>query len=116
MQTQNQGQGQTLAAVSAQTPAQTSSACYTGAHSETESEQNTPIKIRIGDTSNFLVTRAKCCNPRYGDSIVGYVSRGRGITVHRADCKNFNRIANVNERKIPVLWEEQKNGTPKPAR
>ncbi|MFC2289805.1 MAG: RelA/SpoT family protein [Treponema lecithinolyticum] len=116
VQTQNQGQGQTLAAVSAQTSAQTSSAYYTGAHGETEGEQNTPIKIRIGDTSNFLVTRAKCCNPRYGDSIVGYVSRGRGITVHRADCKNFNRIANVNERKIPVLWEEQKNGTPKPAR
>lgn len=68
--------------------------------------EDAPVKIRIGDTTNFMITVARCCNPKYGDDIVGYVSRGRGITVHRADCRNFCRIPNINERYISVIWEE----------
>ena len=71
-------------------------------------ENEAPVKIRIGDTTNFMINVAKCCNPRFGDVIVGYVSRGRGIIVHKKDCRNFERIPNIEERYIPVIWEEIK--------
>jgi GTP pyrophosphokinase len=64
------------------------------------------VRIRIGDTTNFMITRAKCCKPKFGEAIVGYVSRGRGIIVHRTDCPNFACIPNVNERTIPVVWDD----------
>ena len=58
--------------------------------------------------SIFMINVAKCCSPKFGDEIVGYVSRGRGIIVHKKDCKNFERIPNIEERYIPVIWEETK--------
>ena len=73
-----------------------------------QEENDAPVKIRIGDTTNFMIHVAKCCNPRFGDEIVGYVSRGRGIIVHKKDCRNFERIPNIEERYIPVIWEEIK--------
>lgn len=71
------------------------------------------VKIRIGDTTNFLITIARCCSPVYEDEIVGYVSRGRGIIVHRADCRNFSRIPNINERSVEVIWEQLPAQEPK---
>jgi GTP pyrophosphokinase len=62
-------------------------------------------KIRVGDTTNFMVTKAKCCNPEFGDAIVGFVSRGRGIIVHRADCRTFLRIPHNEERTLSVAWD-----------
>lgn len=70
-------------------------------------DTDVPLKIRIGDTTNFMINTANCCKPRHGDSIVGYVSRGRGIIVHRSDCHNFNKIHNIDERVITVVWEEK---------
>lgn len=70
-------------------------------------------KIRIGDTTNFLITIARCCSPVYGDEIVGYVSRGRGIIVHKANCRTFSRIPNINERSVEVIWEQQDLQEPK---
>lgn len=64
-------------------------------------------KIRIGNTTNFLVTIAKCCNPKFGDPIVGYVSIGRGVIVHRADCRLFQRIPNIEKRTIEVIWDTE---------
>ncbi|WP_245523715.1 RelA/SpoT family protein [Treponema brennaborense] len=63
-------------------------------------------KIRIGTTTNFLVTKAGCCKPVFGDPIVGFVSRGRGIIIHRADCSVFARIPNCKERSLEVEWDE----------
>ncbi|WP_238626271.1 RelA/SpoT family protein [Aggregatilinea lenta] len=65
-----------------------------------------PVKadgMRIDETSGLLVTLARCCNPTYGDDIAGFITRGKGITVHRADCKN---VLNTNEpeRIINVTW------------
>ncbi len=59
--------------------------------------------MRIDGTGGLLVTLARCCNPVYGDEIVGFITRGKGVTVHRADCKN---ILNTNEpeRIISVTW------------
>ena len=57
----------------------------------------------VGD----LYTRlANCCKPVYGDSIVGYVTRGRGITVHRGDCPNMRNVGE-DGRKVQVSWGEQ---------
>lgn len=64
-----------------------------------------PLKSASG-IRQTLASTAKCCRPKYGDPIVGYVSRGRGIIVHRADCKNFSRIANVAERTVQVMWKD----------
>ena len=62
-------------------------------------------RIRIGDTSNFLFSLAGCCNPKFGDDVVGYVSRGRGIIVHREDCRNVWRIPNIEERLVQIEWD-----------
>lgn len=66
-----------------------------------------PVRIRIGDTTNFLVKAARCCNPVYGDDITGYVSRGRGLIIHRSSCPEFARIPHVEERTVAVIWEEK---------
>ena len=62
-------------------------------------------KIRIENSTNFLVTIAQCCNPVPGDPIVGYVSRSRGITIHAATCLTFLRIPNIEQRSVHVEWD-----------
>lgn len=65
--------------------------------------------IRLaGMDGEVMVTYARCCNPVYGEQVVGFVTRGRGITVHRADC---NRIEHLeDERRIEVEWENLNKG------
>jgi GTP pyrophosphokinase len=75
-----------------------------GASAEKDESKYTG-KIRIGDTTNFLVNIAHCCNPTPGDLIVGYVSKGRGIIVHRADCLTFQRIPDIANRSVDVSWD-----------
>ena len=70
-----------------------------------EAAQDYTGKIRIDDTTNFFVTIARCCSPKPGDPIVGYVSRKRGITVHAATCLTFQRIPDIEKRSIPVEWD-----------
>lgn len=65
-----------------------------------------PEKIRVDDTSNFVITIAKCCKPTQSDSIVGYVSRGRGIVVHKSTCKNLLKIPEIENRLVDVIWEQ----------
>ena len=62
-------------------------------------------KVRVDGLTNYLVTIAKCCSPVPGESILGYVSRSRGITVHRADCLTFLRIPDIERRKVRVEWD-----------
>ena len=68
-------------------------------------------KIRVDDLTNYLVTVAKCCSPVLGDPIVGYISRSRGITVHRADCLTFLRIPDIERRKVSVEWDTSEKKT-----
>jgi GTP pyrophosphokinase len=67
------------------------------------------LKIRVGDTTNFMIKFANCCKPIPPTPIVGYVSRGRGIIIHRDDCRNLARIPDIEHRKIPVEWEVPKD-------
>lgn len=63
----------------------------------------------------LLTNFAKCCNPAPGDDIVGYITRGRGATIHRQDCPNIMRIKD-RERLVKVSWGEAKNTYPVPVR
>jgi guanosine-3',5'-bis(diphosphate) 3'-pyrophosphohydrolase len=63
------------------------------------------VGIVINHERNILIRFSRCCNPAPGDSIIGYISRGRGITIHRTDCKNLGFIKEIDERKISVEWE-----------
>jgi len=62
----------------------------------------------VGGVDNLLVTMAKCCKPIVGDQVVGYVSQGRGVTVHRQGCKQFKRMQErAPNRTITVQWGEK---------
>jgi len=71
--------------------------------------------INIMGTGGLLVNLARCCNPMPGEKIVGYITRGRGVTVHRQDCTNINSHVEP-ERLIDVTWdhvpEEQRYTVP----
>lgn len=60
--------------------------------------------IIVKDIPNCLVKISKCCNPIPGDDIVGYVTRGRGVSVHRSDCINIINDKEFEDRKIEVFW------------
>lgn len=71
--------------------------------------------VSILGTGGLLVNLGKCCNPMPGDEILGYVTRGRGVTVHRTDCNNM-QASNESNRLIDVSWghvmEEQRFSVP----
>ncbi len=61
--------------------------------------------ISIGGQKDFLIRFARCCTPVPGDPIVGYITRGRGVSVHRTDCPNTLLLPEREGRMIPVSWE-----------
>ncbi len=61
--------------------------------------------ILVHGQKDILIRTAKCCNPIPGDPITGYITQGRGITIHRADCVNVLKIS--PERKVDVEWEPE---------
>ncbi|MEW8977123.1 MAG: bifunctional (p)ppGpp synthetase/guanosine-3',5'-bis(diphosphate) 3'-pyrophosphohydrolase [Symbiobacterium sp.] len=69
--------------------------------------------IRVKGVSNLVVRLSRCCTPVPGDPIIGYVTRGRGVTVHRLDCPNMEDLAKDHDRLIEVAWEENYQ-TPRP--
>ena len=62
--------------------------------------------IDILGTGGLLVNLASCCNPMPGDGVVGYITRGRGVTVHREDCSNM-RASTETERMVEVSWGQE---------
>ncbi len=69
---------------------------------KSSSKKGTGVLIRGYD--DFLIRLAHCCNPVPGDKIVGYISRGRGVSIHRADCPNMKNIE--EERIIEANWSQ----------
>ena len=63
--------------------------------------------LSVGGMRNMMIRIAGCCKPVTGDRIVGYVSRGRAVIVHRADCRSLATIADFEERRIDVKWEDE---------
>ncbi|WP_279036280.1 RelA/SpoT family protein [Lactobacillus intestinalis] len=61
--------------------------------------------VMIQGVSDLMLHLAKCCNPVPGDKIIGYVTKGRGVTIHRADCRNITKEAQEQGRLIDVEWE-----------
>lgn len=60
--------------------------------------------IVVKGIDDILVRFAKCCSPVPGDDIIGYVTRGRGVTIHRSDCENFEKTDDSENRFIEVAW------------
>ncbi len=67
--------------------------------------------ITIKGVDNVLYHVAKCCFPIPGDRLVGFVTRGRGVTIHREDCPNLDRLAIENARLIDVEWKTEGDAT-----
>ena len=66
-------------------------------------KNNNKNAIVVGEYNDILVTLAKCCKPVKGDPIIGYITKGEGISVHRKDCVN---ILDKEERLISVSWSD----------
>lgn len=77
--------------------------------------ENYTGKIIAQNTKNMLCTLAGCCCPKPGDIIVGYVSKKKGIMVHKATCLTFQRIQNIENRMVDVEWEKRE-AAPKKAK
>ncbi len=60
--------------------------------------------VRVRGVDNLLVRLSRCCTPVPGDDIIGFITRGRGVSVHRRDCPNI-QSGETSERLIPVEWE-----------
>jgi GTP pyrophosphokinase len=63
-------------------------------------------KIKVRGTDDVMVFRAKCCNPIRGEKIVGYITRGKGVSVHAASCPNVLNLMFDPERRIEVEWDQ----------
>lgn len=65
--------------------------------------------IVVKGINNILVRFAKCCNPVPGDEIIGYITKGRGVSIHRKDCKNVEALlSNVENKIVDVSWGTSK--------
>jgi len=80
-----------------------------------KSSSTTTEAVSVLGLRGLLTTTAKCCNPMPGDPIVGYITRGRGATIHRMDCPNILR-SKERERLVKVSWGSQARTYPVPIR
>ena len=67
-------------------------------------------RIKVKGTDDLLVYRAKCCNPIMGEPIVGYITRGKGVSVHSVNCPNVSNLVFDPDRRIAVEWEAGAEG------
>jgi GTP pyrophosphokinase len=67
--------------------------------------------VIIEGVDNLLVHLAKCCSPVPGDPIVGYVTKGRGVTIHRSDCQNVTSNPQEASRLIEVSWQQKNDNS-----
>jgi GTP pyrophosphokinase len=64
--------------------------------------------VRIQGMDNLMVRFSRCCQPVPGDAVVGYVTRGRGVSIHRQDCPNVLALARDPERRVEIEWAAEK--------
>jgi GTP pyrophosphokinase len=67
--------------------------------------------FQVGDTQDLLTRIARCCKPIPGDEIVGYITQGRGVSIHKKDCSNISHVSSTQEnRLIAVSWDNKHPG------
>jgi GTP diphosphokinase / guanosine-3',5'-bis(diphosphate) 3'-diphosphatase len=76
---------------------------------ETKKERKIDRGVRVDGVDNILIRFAKCCHPVPGDDIVGYITRGRGVTIHRVECPNLKNISGEEGRLINAEWYKTEN-------
>ena len=69
-------------------------------------------KIKVRGVDDLMVFRARCCNPIRGERIVGYITRGKGVSVHAAACPNVVNLLYDPERRIDVEWDKATDASP----
>jgi GTP pyrophosphokinase len=69
-------------------------------------------KIKVRGIDDIMVFRARCCNPIRGEKIVGYITRGKGVSVHSASCSNVLNLLYDPERRIDVEWDKGSDASP----
>ena len=69
-------------------------------------------KIKVRGIDDLMVFRARCCNPIRGEQIVGYITRGKGVSVHSATCPNVVNLLYDPERRIDVEWDKGADAAP----
>ena len=74
----------------------------------TSAPSATPEAVSVRGVGNLLTQIARCCKPLPSDAVIGYITRGRGVTIHRRDCPNILRLSQTQrERLIEVGWSAQ---------
>ena len=63
--------------------------------------------VIVKGIDNCLVRFSKCCNPVPGDEIIGFITRGRGVSIHRKDCQNVKDLVSQGDRIIDVIWSDK---------
>ena len=69
------------------------------------------VGIVVEGIDNCLVRLSKCCNPVPGDEIIGFITRGRGVSVHRKDCVNMTDLLSQEGRMIEVYWHNEQKAS-----
>lgn len=64
--------------------------------------------VRIQGMDNLMVRYSRCCQPVPGDSVIGYITRGRGVSIHRKDCPNVLALSRDPERRVEIEWAAEK--------
>jgi GTP pyrophosphokinase len=64
--------------------------------------------MKISGMDNMLIHLSKCCNPLPGDKVIGFITRGRGVSVHTTDCTNMSELTFDKERLVDVSWGDFK--------
>jgi GTP pyrophosphokinase len=69
-------------------------------------------RIKVSGIDDLMVALARCCNPIRGERIVGYITRGKGVSVHAASCPNVVNLLYDPERRIDVEWDKSRDVLP----
>jgi GTP pyrophosphokinase len=91
-------------------------------HDPTEAEQRPPTAlqklaerlvrtgkaVRIQGMDNLMVRYSQCCQPVPGDEVIGYITRGRGVSLHRKDCPNVLNLSRDEDRRVEIQWTAEK--------
>ena len=83
-----------------------------GSRGDPGAAKRPPAGVHVEGLDDLMVRLSRCCTPVPGDEILGFVTRGRGVSVHRADCANaVSLAAGQKDRLIDVEWDESHDGT-----